>query len=111
MHGEVKLVGSFDDIGQGEVSVEVGLAKVSAVGTGMQSHTGVAASMFHALGEAGITIANITTSEIKISCFVPREDGTNALRVVHDAFGLGGEPGSESRSIKVIESKVQPDNG
>jgi len=73
----------------GEVAVEVGLAKVSAVGIGMRTHTGVAATMFKALGEAGINIANISTSEIKISCLVPREQGREALRVVHEAFGLG----------------------
>ena len=77
-------------IGRGEMSIEVGLAKVSAVGVGMRTHTGVAATIFRALGEAGINIANITTSEIKISCIVPREDGRRALRIVHDAFNLGG---------------------
>jgi hypothetical protein len=45
--------------------------------------------MFKALGDAGIHIANITTSEIKISCIVPKEHGRRALQVVHDAFGLG----------------------
>ncbi len=74
---------------QATISVEVGLAKISAVGVGMRSHTGVAATMFEALGEAGINIANITTSEIKVSCIVPKEHGKRALQVVHDAFGLG----------------------
>jgi aspartate kinase len=68
--------------------MELGLAKVSAVGVGMRSHTGVAARMFAALEEAGVNIANITTSEIKISCIVPDADGPKALRAVHDAFGL-----------------------
>jgi len=65
-----------------------GLAKVSAVGVGMKSHTGVAARMFKALADAKINIENITTSEIKISCFVEKEQGNKALQVVHDAFEL-----------------------
>ncbi|MEE8155941.1 MAG: ACT domain-containing protein, partial [Phycisphaerales bacterium] len=79
---------SLDEIGCGEMSIEVGLAKVSAVGVGMRTHTGVAATMFSALGQAGIHINNITTSEIKISCIVPKEHGDRALQVVHDAFDL-----------------------
>ncbi len=65
------------------------LAKVSAVGVGMRIHTGVAEKMFEALAGAGINIQNITTSEIRISCLVDSRQGKKALRVVHDAFGLG----------------------
>lgn len=68
------------------------LAKVSVVGVGMRSHTGVAHRMFEALAEAQINIQNITTSEIKISCIVSRQDGNKALQVVHDAFELEKEP-------------------
>jgi aspartate kinase len=68
------------------------LAKVSVVGVGMRSHTGVAHRMFEALAEAQINIQNITTSEIKISCIVSRQDGNKALQVVHDAFELEREP-------------------
>src|SRR5688572_8217829 len=67
------------------------LAKVSVVGVGMRSHTGVAHRMFEALAEAQINIQNITTSEIKISCIVARQDGNKALKVVHDAFELERE--------------------
>lgn len=73
----------------GAVRVDVGLCKVSAVGVGMRSHTGVASRMFKALADAGIRIQNITTSEIKISCILAKEDGEKALRAVHEAFGLG----------------------
>ena len=88
--GPAKGLGSW-----GAVRVDVGLCKVSAVGVGMRSHTGVAARMFRALAEAesggggGIRIQNITTSEIKISCILAKEDGERALRAVHEAFGLG----------------------
>lgn len=75
--------------GQGTVHEDLGLAKVSAVGVGMQSQPGVAARMFQALAEAGIRIANITTSEIKISCLVDEADGKAGLRAVHAAFNLG----------------------
>jgi aspartate kinase len=68
------------------------LAKVSVVGVGMRVHTGVAEKMFSALAKARVNILNITTSEIKISCLIDREQGKEALRLVHDAFELGGKP-------------------
>jgi aspartate kinase len=64
------------------------LAKVSVVGVGMRVHTGVAQRMFRALADAKVNIQNITTSEIKISCIITKEDGTKALQIVHDAFEL-----------------------
>jgi len=64
------------------------LAKVSVVGVGMRVHTGVAQRMFKALADAKINIQNITTSEIKISCIIDKEDGAKALQLVHDAFEL-----------------------
>jgi aspartate kinase len=65
------------------------LAKVSVVGVGMRVHTGVAQRMFRALADAKINIQNITTSEIKISCIINKDDGARALQLVHDAFELG----------------------
>ncbi len=85
------IEGVIKSIGQGRMKIDLGLVKVSAIGVGMQSQPGVAATMFRALADAGITIANITTSEIKISCILPEVDGAKAVRVVHDAFGLGRE--------------------
>lgn len=79
---------ALKSIGRGRSRVDLGLVKVSAVGVGMQSQPGVAATMFRALADAGVTIHNITTSEIKISCIVPKEHGQRALQVVHDAFNL-----------------------
>lgn len=64
------------------------LAKVSVVGVGMRTHTGVAQRMFKALADAKVNIQNITTSEIKISCIINKEDGPKALQIVHDAFEL-----------------------
>jgi aspartate kinase len=85
-----RLVGAF---GRGDIDVEVGLAKISAVGTGMKSHTGVASRMFRALADAGVPIHNITTSEIKISAIVDRQNGEKGLQAVHDAFGLASGDG------------------
>ena len=64
------------------------LSKVSVVGVGMRVHPGVAERMFGALAKAGINIQNITTSEIKISCIIAKDDGARALQLVHDAFEL-----------------------
>ena len=80
---------TLQELGEGEMSVEVGLAKVSVVGVGMKSHAGVASRMFRALGEAGVAIHNITTSEIKISCIIDAANGQRGLEAVHSTFGLG----------------------
>ncbi len=66
-----------------------GLAKVSVVGVGMRVHTGVAQRMFKALADGKINIQNITTSEIKISCIISKDDAPRALQIVHEAFDLG----------------------
>jgi aspartate kinase len=68
---------------------QAGLAKVSVVGVGMRTHTGVAQRMFGALAEGKVNIQNITTSEIKISCIISIEDAAKALQIVHEAFELG----------------------
>ena len=67
------------------------IAKVSVVGLGMRSHSGVAATLFDALAEAGINIEMITTSEIKISVGISPEQANEAVRVAHGAFNLGGK--------------------
>lgn len=70
------------------IEIDQDVAKISVVGIGMRSHTGVAARMFAALDQAGVRIENISTSEIVIGCLIRREDGERALRAVHSAFGL-----------------------
>lgn len=64
------------------------VSKLSIVGCGMQSNPGVASKMFETLYESGIDISMISTSEIKISVLIPREESKHALKVVHDAFIL-----------------------
>ncbi|MCW1913527.1 aspartate kinase [Luteolibacter sp. GHJ8] len=75
-----------------KIETEAGIAKLSAVGIGMRSHSGVAATMFKALGEAGINIGMISTSEIKIAVTVEETRIEDAARAVHDAFQLDKEP-------------------
>jgi aspartate kinase len=70
------------------VEVDDSVAKVSIVGIGMKTHTGVAAKMFNALSEAKINIKHISTSEIVISAIVDEKQGETALRTLHAAFGL-----------------------
>jgi len=77
-----------DSIGISAVEVDEDVCKVAAIGAGMRSYAGIAATMFQALADAKINIENISTSEIVISCMVRRQDGAKALQVVHDAFGL-----------------------
>jgi aspartate kinase len=80
-----------EEIGAAEVLADSDVAKVSVVGVGMKSHPGVAATTFGCLADAGINIEMISTSEIKISCVVSREDCEEAVRVLHAAFKLGEE--------------------
>jgi aspartate kinase len=75
--------------GKANPTYHADLAKVSVVGAGMRVHTGVAQRMFKTLADAKINIQNITTSEIKISVIINKEDGPRALQLVHDAFELG----------------------
>ncbi|MBT8044422.1 MAG: aspartate kinase [Verrucomicrobiae bacterium] len=75
-----------------QIETEAGLAKLSTVGIGMRSHSGVAAKMFKALGEANINIGMISTSEIKISVTVDETAIEDAARVVHEAFDLDKKP-------------------
>ncbi|WP_435006353.1 aspartate kinase [Tundrisphaera lichenicola] len=77
-----------DAVGASGLTHDAQVAKVSVVGLGMRTHTGVATEMFAALAEAGINIQMITTSEIKISVLIARTESAEALRVVHKAFGL-----------------------
>jgi len=76
-------------VGAGDVTFDKDIAKVSIVGIGMRSHSGVAANMFGAIARQGINIEMISTSEIKISCVVSKKHGEEAVRAIHEKFGLG----------------------
>jgi aspartate kinase len=75
-------------LGAGTVQTGTNLSKLSIVGTGMKTHTGVAAQMFQGLARAGVNLGMITTSDIKISVQVHREQAMTALAAIHAEFGL-----------------------
>ena len=76
------------DIGIQGVEVDDSVAKVSIVGIGMKTHTGVASKMFAALADAKINIEHISTSEIVISVILKRADAEKAVQILHATFGL-----------------------
>ncbi len=76
------------EIGAENVEVDDEVAKISIIGVGMVSHSGVAAKMFKTMADEGINIMMISTSEIKISCVIQRKYTELAVTVLHDAFHL-----------------------
>ncbi|CAN5288106.1 aspartate kinase [soil metagenome] len=80
-----------EDIGFTQILFDDHIGKVSLVGAGMRSHPGVTATFCEALAKADINIDLISTSEIRISVLVKDTELDDAVRVIHDAFGLGGE--------------------
>jgi len=79
------------EIGFGELVHDTRVAKISVVGVGMRSHAGVASTMFSTLGERGINIQAISTSEIKVSVLIEEDYTELAVRVLHTAYGLDAE--------------------
>jgi len=80
------------EVGADSVEVDDQVAKVSIIGVGMISHSGVAAKMFSALAQEGINIMMISTSEIKVSCVIQSKYTELAVMVLHDAFALEKTP-------------------
>jgi aspartate kinase len=91
--GEAKriITDTVKEVGGEKVEVDDNVAKVSIIGVGMISHSGVAAKMFATLAREGINIMMISTSEIKVSCVVEAKYTELAVTVLHDAFGLERE--------------------
>lgn len=83
-------------IGAKGVKFDRNIAKVSVVGIGMRSHSGVAAKMFKALASKKINIEMISTSEIKISCVINSKHADAAVKAIHKAFALGKKPGKKA---------------
>jgi len=79
------------EIGAEKVLGDKNIAKVSVVGVGMRSHSGVASKMFTTLANESINIIMISTSEIRISCVIEEKYAELAVRVLHTAFGLDQE--------------------
>ncbi len=76
------------DLSAGQVLKDEDVARVSIVGVGMKSHPGVAATMFETLAKHNINIEMISTSDISISCIIDKKDGEEAVRDLHEKFGL-----------------------
>jgi aspartate kinase len=94
-HLETVLERIVKEIGAERFTLDDRVAKISLVGAGMKTHPGVAADMFDALAAEGINIEMISTSPIRISCVVRKDDGDRALRAVHARFDLAdAEPPS-----------------
>ncbi len=85
------LGNAAETIGYHSLVHDTRVAKISVVGVGMRSHAGVAATMFTTLGERGINIQAITTSEIKVSVLIEEDYTELAVRVLHTAYGLDAE--------------------
>jgi aspartate kinase len=79
------------DVRAGGVTVDSTIAKVSVVGIGMKTESGIAARMFRILSDNGINIQMISTSPIRISCVVAASEVESAVRVLHEGLGLGGD--------------------
>lgn len=84
------------ELGASAIKTNDQIAKVSIVGIGMKSHSGIAAKMFGTLADLGINISMISTSEILVSCVVDSRYAVLAVRSLHEAFGLEKEPDGRS---------------
>ncbi len=95
---DIEKTSSLSDLikaesGAERITCDENIAKVSIVGVGMRSHTGVASRVFKTLAEKKININMISTSEIKISIVVAKDCAHEAVRALHEAFNLGNEQG------------------
>ena len=88
---------SMEGIDGTVVTTESNIAKVSVIGIGMRSHSGVADIMFRTLADAKINLNMISTSEIKISVVIDLDDGERALRLLHSAFHLDDDEKEETK--------------
>ncbi|MFP4166154.1 MAG: aspartate kinase [Opitutales bacterium] len=93
---EEAVLTSFPDEVSGRLFEASDLAKVSVVGVGMRSHSGVAAKLFKVLADAGVNIQLVSTSEIKIAVGIDPKDAQAATRLVHSAFELDEGSGPDS---------------
>ncbi len=83
------LMPVLGELGAKRLNTASGVAKLSVVGIGMRSHSGVAARLFACLGRAEINIQMVSTSEIKIAVIIDEKEAERAARLIHAEFGLG----------------------
>ena len=87
MDAAIELMQTYvENFGATSVVADDNVTKVSIVGSGMESHPGVASDMFEALFEANVNIQMIATSEIKISVLIDKEEGAKAVAAIHAKF-------------------------
>ena len=87
----------------GNVSADSKIAKISIVGAGMRSHSGIAARIFKSLSKEKINILMISTSEIKVSCIIDQKHTKTAVNSLHKAFNLDKKP----KAINAFKNKVK----
>jgi aspartate kinase len=76
-------------LGAADVKIDDDIAKISIIGAGMIDRPGIASTMFQTLAENNINIRMISTSEIKISCLINKDDAQAAVKALHEVFNLG----------------------
>ena len=102
----LKITGDFAaELEAKDVKMRDDIAKVSIIGVGMRTHSGVAAKMFDTLAKHGINILMIGTSEIKVSCIIGSKYTELAVRVLHDAFELGETRQQKGKQRKAVSKK------
>ena len=102
----LKITGDFAaELEARDVKMRDDIAKVSIIGVGMRTHSGVAAKMFDTLAKHGINILMIGTSEIKVSCIIGSKYTELAVRVLHDAFELGETRQQKGKQRKAVSKK------
>ena len=99
-----------EKVGAQGVTHDDNVSKVSVVGSNMANQTGVASDMFRALADAGVNIQMITTSEIKISALVSRDQSADALRAVHQAFSLHQRPADAKSWTEIKAGRESSDD-
>lgn len=80
-----------DSIGYQSADTNTGIAKVSLIGVGMKTHSGITARFFKALSDKGINVLMISTSEIRIAALVPLDQLNEAVKALHTAYGLDAD--------------------
>jgi aspartate kinase len=92
------------ELGSKDILLREDIAKVSIVGVGMRTHSGVASKMFGTMAKHNINILMISTSEIKVSCIIDAKYTELAVRILHDAFELGhikkGHTGTQKKPVR-----------
>ena len=108
-HAKKVVKKAVEEVGASRFDVDENIAKISVVGLGMADRHGVAEIMFRSLADRGISIKMITTSGIKISALVSKEQANDALRAAHEAFQLHMPPDSDARRNSVISHTYVPE--